>query len=1100
MKRGRSYSDNESEAESETEVQSVSVSNYHLVDDEDNPVTFAVLPIQWSDSENSGACKEKVFLDGDADSRLRKIFMQVTAWRFDLSSERPEVFLLAKDGRWIKLQKPRKGFRETIRSVFVTLYFLHGVKGKRQMSVGSLLQDLSQDKELSFYGFKPSKNDLSDHVLLIGEASKRDADLAKSKQLLLMVLEKLNSQKLLDEEVNDFEQPGLPVVGYDSDMIGKANEESEEMDALDVCALCDNGGNVTCCDGMCMRSFHATEEAGFENSCVSLGFTQKEVDEIPNFYCKNCEYRQHQCFACGKLGSSDEVNGAEVIKCASVTCDRFYHPHCVAKLLPEVVKHVTEEIDRNIADGNPFTCPLHYCCVCKGLENSMDPELQFAVCRRCPKAYHRKCLPREIIADNNVIQRAWEGLLPKNRILIYCLNHEIDPELGTPTRDHIKFPDTTVVQKKPSAKRRVILKKNIDIDKSSGKSISNGSKLTGKLSSDKVGGNKSSKKRIHGSNRSRKPKSKKPSRCLTENKMLISMNIEIDDSQQKFNQLTVGEKLHADEGSEQIELGNQINNVNNESLSLDADSEKRLLGLFKEATSSITLDSVLEKHIFASTHSHILRNGAEKTITMEKLEDSVNAVQSALRMLESGCSIQEAKAVCDPDVLKQIFKWKDELKIYLAPVLNGNRYTSYGHVEKLEGATRGFSTVIVGDDSFGGIGLSSSIADKLHWYVQNGDTIVDFSCEANDFGIPMKKRLEETGKKCSYRNYDFLPTKNDLSSERRDWMTVQPTTELPTGSQLIIGLSPPFSNTAALANEFIDKALEFKPKLLILISPPEIERHDPFSIVLNKKLSLYDLIWEDENFLLDTVSLSVSTCMEQRNISPPILSLWSRSDWTTKHKVIAREHGHVCRENVHNSDTVAAAVHATGGNYADNSKLTDDQEDQAAERDGQKRSLLYANVDKENQGEQEYRKGKSGKSRSKRKRFEESNITQVGVISPAKRQAVNKMPSAVADQTQSNRINGKSSALSGHDPSPGHPGNCNEQVISRTGSSCKTNTPAIGRSALPAGKLNHVKTSSLGSEPRTFIKRGSFGGGLQGFASCPNSGYASQHSCGWLEE
>lgn len=84
----------------------------------------------------------------------------------------------------------------------------------------------------------------------------------------------------------------------------------------------------------------------------------------------------------------------QVFKCTSATCDRFYHPRCVAKLLPRVVKDAAEEFERNIADGIPFTCPLHYCCVCKGLENIMDPELQFAVCRRCPKAYHRKCLPR----------------------------------------------------------------------------------------------------------------------------------------------------------------------------------------------------------------------------------------------------------------------------------------------------------------------------------------------------------------------------------------------------------------------------------------------------------------------------------------------------------------------------------------------------------------------------------------------------------------------------------------------------------------------------------------------------------------------------------
>jgi len=119
-------------------------------------------------------------------------------------------------------------------------------------------------------------------------------------------------------------------------------------------------------------------------------------------------------------------------------------------------------------------------------------------------------------------------------------NHEIDPELGTPVRDHIKFPkikDTaqkidTVEQKKSSTKKRVMLKKNIDSDGSSGKSTGKGSKVTGKLSSDKVGSKKPSKKRISSSNMSKKPKSKE------------------------------GKKLHniKNEGSEQFEQDNQKNN------------------------------------------------------------------------------------------------------------------------------------------------------------------------------------------------------------------------------------------------------------------------------------------------------------------------------------------------------------------------------------------------------------------------------------------------------------------------------------------------------------------------------------------------------------
>lgn len=36
------------------------------------------------------------------------------------------------------------------------------------------------------------------------------------------------------------------------------------------------------------------------------------LQDFPNFYCNNCKYKEHQCFACGKLGSSDVSSKAEV--------------------------------------------------------------------------------------------------------------------------------------------------------------------------------------------------------------------------------------------------------------------------------------------------------------------------------------------------------------------------------------------------------------------------------------------------------------------------------------------------------------------------------------------------------------------------------------------------------------------------------------------------------------------------------------------------------------------------------------------------------------------------------------------------------------------
>ncbi|CAK8541074.1 unnamed protein product [Lathyrus sativus] len=108
------------EPESEIEFQHLLVSNYHLEDDDDEPVSFSVLPIQWSDSEVSNVDDDervKIFLHGSSDSGLQKIFMQVTAWKFDISSLKPELLLLSKDERWIKLQKPRKSFQETVKTV-----------------------------------------------------------------------------------------------------------------------------------------------------------------------------------------------------------------------------------------------------------------------------------------------------------------------------------------------------------------------------------------------------------------------------------------------------------------------------------------------------------------------------------------------------------------------------------------------------------------------------------------------------------------------------------------------------------------------------------------------------------------------------------------------------------------------------------------------------------------------------------------------------------------------------------------------------------------------------------------------------------------------
>ena len=45
--------------------------------------------------------------------------------------------------------------------------------------------------------------------------------------------------------------------------------------------------------------------ASWQNQIITL-------QAFPNFYCKNCKYKQHQCFVCGELGSSDVSSKTEV--------------------------------------------------------------------------------------------------------------------------------------------------------------------------------------------------------------------------------------------------------------------------------------------------------------------------------------------------------------------------------------------------------------------------------------------------------------------------------------------------------------------------------------------------------------------------------------------------------------------------------------------------------------------------------------------------------------------------------------------------------------------------------------------------------------------
>ncbi|XP_042010882.1 protein ENHANCED DOWNY MILDEW 2-like [Salvia splendens] len=886
-------------SDDEGDVVTTTVSDYEFtggVDEES--ISFAKLPVEWSEGNTGDGKQLQIYLRGKTDNGLRTIYVQVTAWKFNLLKGKPEISVLQAQGSWIKLLKPWKPYYDIIRTALVTVYALHFAKWNPQRSQKALWDNLKDT--LSMFERMPCVDDLADHVPLITESIKWDTELENSKLLSAFLAEKPWEKKTSienvrhsfivddinwkedqgDSEEADKSEDSEPEEGDKADE--NDDSDSNESDCFDsVCAFCDNGGDLLICDGKCMRSFHATVKDGEESQCLSLGFTKAELKAIKNvpFICDHCKYKKHQCFACGKLGSSDELSNPEVFCCVNGACGYFYHPHCVATLLHPGDDAATEELEKRIANGEPFACPIHKCHVCKELELRSTHEMQFAVCRRCPKAYHRKCLPSDIRSEddseNEIVQRAWEGLIPK-RLLIYCLAHDIDKAIMTPLRDHIVFPGS-----------RQEKKKMLELESSQFKRLPKGKGLAFKDNA----GNRISEKQQKGNGAkgvglSRKrlkelptPSSKKQKLANTrtyQRQFKRSLNDEgripsVDRSYATFSD-TESEPLnprsvatgHAENTKEVKPNGKTTDNT----FTLDADAKRRVLTLMKAASSSVKLVDVKRRHKPPS--QALYSRFSTDNVTMGKVEGSVQAVHAALKKLDEG-NVRDAKAVCGEELLQQVLKWKEKLKIYLAPFLHGMRYTSFGrHFTKID--------------------KLKDIADILRWYVQDGDMLVDFCCGSNDFSCLIKEKLDEMGRVCSFKNYDILQAKNDYNFERRDWMGVKKE-ELPDGSKLIMGLNPPFGVNAALANKFISKALEFNPKLLILIVPRETQR-------LDEKVPPYDLIWEDDQMLAGKSfylpgSVDVNNKqIEDWNISAPVLYLWSSRAWTNKHKAIAESHSH----------------------------------------------------------------------------------------------------------------------------------------------------------------------------------------------------------------
>ncbi|XP_006659314.2 uncharacterized protein LOC102702586 isoform X1 [Oryza brachyantha] len=795
------------------------VDNYYFEKSEDDPVCFSVLPIKFDENEEVRHCDYKeVNLRGVTDNNLKEVFKKVVAWRVELDCQEPKISVLSSEGKWIELLKPRKSYYEKrARSILITVQMLHFVRKWPRKQERSLFCHLTE--VLEKFGTRPTRDDIIKNHRFIKLFMERDQILMKSKIIgwfiedasrkdIKPIPRRENAQEqfiVSDESLESSDNSDVcSYSNYDDSDDYSDGRNSDDNDdnntdkdtdadtgisgnAVDdgtdmICAICDDGGWLLDCEGQCKSSFHPTVNHGKKSNCRTLRFTSAELKlkESGTFLCKNCEHNEHQCFKCGELEPSCGPN-AKVFQCNKESCGHFYHPKCIAVLLEPEDTNGACKLEERIADGMPFTCPVHWCFKCGKMEDRTQKELQFAVCRRCPRSYHIECLPSEVSFEKKgkgAPKLAWKI---KTRCYFYCLHHGIDATTGTPHGEHIKFPSVPKIKK---------TKKNSKKD----------FKVIGK-------------------------RKKSANKISTKSKELenLSPTGEIEETR----------RVAKNSSSEHITLkhGYAVKR-----LKKDLQFELPMVDVAANLSGAKTMEGKEEPPVTPKIASCVVDGETEKSVTsMAGKETSVGTSQDMAT--RSG--------------LRQ-----------------PSRIEAVGMLE-----------------------CSVQIADKLHWYVQPGDTIVDLCFNMDNFSQLMEDKLEAVGKSCNFKNYDLFQHKKDMCFEESNWVTMQPK-DLPHGSNLVMVLDPPLGIQAVSANKFVDKVLTFKPRLIIIVSPTDIDR-------LDCKEEPYHLIWDYNQHIFGKPLYQpgdVDVNDEGKNglyAIPLSLSLWSCPDKAEENRRIARKHGHL---------------------------------------------------------------------------------------------------------------------------------------------------------------------------------------------------------------
>ncbi|TVU01232.1 hypothetical protein EJB05_53322, partial [Eragrostis curvula] len=356
------------------------VNEYYFVDGEQKPVCISILHLHFG--ENNGVeavnSEKKVYLRGLVDKSIH-IYKNVVAWRIKLDAKKPNIFVLSIEKKWIRLLKPRKCYEEFARSVLITTQMMHFFRTPTKKRGHRYLYD-HLDDVFRNYDHKPKLNDMLKHRGLLRLIMERDIKLKKSKvlqkflvydpkninknsiyyQFRVRLVEVMGSrpgnsisQRHVTKTVGNKRQisfNGEPNATQSSDDIGNGKDDNSDDDTdidngIDqLCAICDDGGEILSCEGPCKRSFHPTKKDGYNLSGIDI------------YLCNNCKYKQHQCFKCGELDPSDGSN-AKVFQCIYPSCGHYYHPKCIALLLEPDASSGPSLLETRIMEGMPIACP-----------------------------------------------------------------------------------------------------------------------------------------------------------------------------------------------------------------------------------------------------------------------------------------------------------------------------------------------------------------------------------------------------------------------------------------------------------------------------------------------------------------------------------------------------------------------------------------------------------------------------------------------------------------------------------------------------------------------------------------------------------------------